>query len=114
MILTDDIVAEEAEHAVDVDLFNDVPEALHDVLDRLLANAFVAEALNARSSVWQDVWRLNSEARLVDGHAAASFASVGDDIAHAALQALRLAVRNALPAAALPALLTDGSVVHWR
>lgn len=65
-ILTDDVVAKESQNSVDVDLFDDIPESLDYVLNGLLTNAFVAEALNAGSSIRQNVWRLNSEARLVD------------------------------------------------
>lgn len=38
-ILTDDIISQKLQHLVDVNLFDNVPEPFHRVLDRFLANA---------------------------------------------------------------------------
>lgn len=113
-ILTDNVVLEKPEHFVDVDLLNDVPEPFHDILYRLLAHTLIAEALNARSAIGQNVGRFNGEARLVDAHAAAPFAGVQNDVAHAALQALRLAVWYTFAVAALATLEALGAVRHAR
>lgn len=74
----------------------------------------VAEALDARRAVRQYVGRLDRETRLVDAHPAAALARVLYDVAHARLQALRLAVRYAFAVAALAALLARRSVHHGR
>lgn len=140
-IRTDNVVTHELQHSVNVDLLDDVPEALDHILYTFFAHALrpqaqllvfssdsltknknrrrqttnlVAEALDARRPVRQYVGRLDRETRLVDAHAAATLARVLYDVAHARLQALRLAVRDAFAVAALAALLARGSVHHWR
>lgn len=48
---TDNIIAQETHHLIDVDVLDDVPESLHDVLDGLLAGTLVTESLDAGSAV---------------------------------------------------------------
>lgn len=47
----DDVVPQESEDFIDVDVFDDIPESLNHILNCLLANSLVAEALNARRSI---------------------------------------------------------------
>lgn len=74
----------------------------------------VAEASYAGCSVGQHIWRFHGEASLVDAHATATLAGVHNDVTHAALQALRLAIRHTLAIAALASLLANGAVGHGR
>lgn len=74
----------------------------------------VAEALNARRAVRQNVWRFNGKAGFIDAHTTASFARVLNYIAHAALQSLRFTVWNTFSVAALTSLLAGGTINHWR
>jgi hypothetical protein len=50
-ILTDYVIAQEPQHLINVDLLDDVPESLDNILNGLLTDTLVAEALNARSTV---------------------------------------------------------------
>lgn len=74
----------------------------------------VAKACYAGCSIGKHVRWFHGEACLIDARATASLACVHNDIAHAALKALRLAVRYTLAIAALAALLANGSIGHGR
>lgn len=75
----------------------------------------IAKASYAGRAIGQYVGWLNWEACLVDAHATAALACIDDDVAHAALQALRFAVGHTLAIAALAALLANGAIGHgWR
>lgn len=73
----DDIVFEEAHDLVDVDVFDDVPETLDDILYSLLAGSFIAEALYARRAVGQNVLGIDGETSIVQTHTTASLAGIG-------------------------------------
>lgn len=74
----------------------------------------VAEASYAGCSVGQHIWRFHGEASLVNAHATATLAGVHNDVTHAALEALRLAIRHTLAIAALAPFLANGAVGHGR
>ena len=70
----------------------------------------ITEAMNAGSSVGQDVERFERKACVVEVVAAASFTGIGDRIAHARLITLRLTERQARPIATQTLLQTFRSV----
>ena len=70
----------------------------------------VAEPVDARRSIRQNVVRFDGEASVIEVIAAAAFASVGHRVAHARLVVLRLAKGQTGAVAALTLLQTLGAV----
>jgi hypothetical protein len=113
-ILTDNIIPQESQNLIHINLLNYIPKSFDYILNSLLAHSLIAESLNTRSSIRQNIWRLNSKASFIDAHPTAALTSVGQNIAHAALQSLRLTIRNTLSGLALSSFLANRSIIHWR
>ena len=105
------VVFQELEEAAHADLVDEVPDA-DDVLTGLLAHALVAEALEARGPVRENIHGRHGVAGAVEVAAAAALAGVRAAVAHAALLALGLAEGDTLPRPALALLYAVGPVSH--
>ena len=105
------VVLQELEEAAHADLVDEVPDA-DDVLTGLLAHALVAEALEARGPVRENIHGRHGVAGAVEVAAAAALAGVRAAVAHAALLALGLAEGDTLPRPALALLYAVGPVSH--
>lgn len=95
-----DVVPEEAQHIVYVNILYDVPETFDHVLYCLLTYSLITKALYTRSSIGQNIVMGDWKTCFVQTLSAATFTGIGDYIAHAAVHALRLAVRHARAVAA--------------
>lgn len=109
-----DVIFQKSHHFVNVYILDDVPKSFYHILDRFLTDALVAKALNTRCPVRQDILRIYGKACFIQTHSAASFARVSNCIAHAALQTLRFAIRNAFTKSALSSLKATRAILHRR
>lgn len=107
------VVSKEHQNSVDINVFYDVPETLHHILNCFFTLSLITEALDAWCAIWQDIHRRDREAGVIKCLPAAPFTCILNCVTHAALHILCLTVWKTVSLKTLPFLYTGCSILHW-